>query len=478
MIFMAYRLGERMQATLFPQSVEEYVGKEDPVRVYEAFVEAVDFREIGIEENEHKVGCPQYDPKSMLKLLVYGYSYGVRSSRELERAVYHNVSFIWLMKGLRPDHKTIANFRSHNKEALKQVIKQCAKLCLKFNLIEGNKLFLDSSKIRANASINNTWTEEKINKYTARLEYRIEEIIKESEQLDQKEAGNESLIKLKEELQDKQVMKEKIKEVLEEIREQGIKSLNSVDRDCVKVKGRQGSHAGYSGHIVADEKHGLIVNSDVVNKNNDTGEFSNQIKQANELLGKRCETACADAGYSNVSNLKETDQAGIEVIVPNRKQAGKKVSGEFDKERFKYDVQKDQYICPEGKELTFRGMNNKKGHRNYSITRSSLCKGCKHYGICTKSKYGRRVIRLIDEELKEKLKKQYESKEGQAIYKLRKEKVELPFGHLKRNLKVGAFLLRGLKGVQAEMSILTSCFNIRRMITILGVNPLINKLSA
>lgn len=475
---MAYRTGERRQATLFPQSVEEYVSQEDPVRVYDAFVEAVDFKELGIELNDHKVGCPEYEPRSMLKLLVYGYSYGFRSSRELERATYHNVSFVWLMSGLRPDHKTIANFRRDNQSALKAVIKQCARLCIKLDLIAGNQLFLDSSKIRASASINNTWTEAKINKYLKRLDNRISEIIKESAQIDQKEDGQGSLIKLKDELANRESVKEKIKGILKEIKAEGIKSLNSVDKDCVKIKGRQGSHAGYSGQIVADGKYGLIVNSDVAAQNNDTGQFSNQIRQANEILENPCQIACADAGYSDTSDLKATDQAGIEVIVPNQKQAGKKEIGDFDKERFKYDAMKDQYICPEGQVLTFRGMNHRKGHRNYSITNINICKECKNYGSCTKSKYGRRVIRLVDEEIKEKLKKKYESKKGQEIYKLRKEKVELPFGHLKRNLKVSAFLLRGLNGVQAEMSLLASCFNIRRMITILGVNPLINKLVA
>ena len=156
---MAYRYGNREQMTLFPQSIEEYVESDAPVRAYDAFVESLDFEELGIEVDPDKVGNPQYDPKSMLKLLIYGYSYGTRGSRKLERETHYNLSFIWLMGGLKPDHKTISEFRRKNKRTLKKVLRQCARLCIKLGIIEGNTLFVDSTKIRANASIKNSWTE-------------------------------------------------------------------------------------------------------------------------------------------------------------------------------------------------------------------------------------------------------------------------------------------------------------------------------
>jgi len=136
--------------------MEEYIAPDDPVRAYDAFIESLDFRELGITLDPHKVGNFEYHPHAILKLLVYGYSYGTRSSRKLERACHHNLSFIWLTSGLKPDHKTIAEFRRKNKEALAKVLKQCAKICIKLNFIEGNTLFVGGTKIRANASINNT----------------------------------------------------------------------------------------------------------------------------------------------------------------------------------------------------------------------------------------------------------------------------------------------------------------------------------
>ena len=182
---MAYRYGNREQLELFPSSIEDYVSKDDPVRAYDALVEALDFDGLGIVLDDNKTGNPEYDPKSMLKLLIYGYSYGIRSSRKLERAVYHNVSFIWLVGGIKPDHKTISNFRKNNRPALKEVLTQCAKLCIKLGLIEGNTLFLDGTKIRANASIKNTWTKEKCEKYLKHIDKHIERILTACDYVDQ-----------------------------------------------------------------------------------------------------------------------------------------------------------------------------------------------------------------------------------------------------------------------------------------------------
>ena len=156
---MPYITGERKQTLILPTSIEDYIRPDDPVRAYDAFVDQLDFQALGIFLDPHQVGHPEFDPAAMVKLLIYGYSYGIRSSRKLERATHHNLSFIWLTGGLKPDHKTIARFRQNNKDALKNILRQCAHICIKLGLIEGNTLFVDGTKIRANASMKNTWTE-------------------------------------------------------------------------------------------------------------------------------------------------------------------------------------------------------------------------------------------------------------------------------------------------------------------------------
>jgi len=474
---MSYRYGEREQMGIFPQCIEDYVKADDPVRAYDAIVESLDFSGLGIELDLVKVGCPQYDPKAMLKLLVYGYSYGIRSSRKLERATYHNVSFMWLTGGLKPDHKTISEFRRKNKKALKKVLKQCARLCMELDLIAGNTLFVDGSKIRANASIKNTWDKKKCEKYLRKIDKRIDAILSECDAVDGREEGQPSLVEMREELKGKKELKEKVEKILEELEEKEEKSINTTDQECTRIKSVQGSHAGYNAQAVVDEKHGLIVTSDVVSKNNDLSQFADQIDQANETVEEKCEVACADSGYADTEELEKIDKRGIKVIVPSQRQASKKEPKPFDKVNFQYDSQKDCYICPQGHVLRYTHFDKRKKHKSYVISDKYICLKCCYFGECTKSKYGRKVIRLHNEETRLKLEAQYEEPQSQEIYKLRMQRVELPFGHIKRNLKVNAFLLRGLNGVKAEMSLLASCFNISRMITILGVEGLVKKLA-
>jgi len=466
---MAYRYGNRKQMDLFPPSMEDYVEADNPVRAYDAFVEALDFDKLGIALDEHKEGNPQYNPKAMLKLLMYGYSYGIRSSRKLERAVHDNFSFVWLVEGLKPDHKTIAEFRRRNKESLKNVLKQCAQLCIKLDLITGNTLFIDGTKIRANASIKNTWTEEKCQKHLKNIDKRIEAILAECEAIDKEEQGQPSLVKLNMELKDKEALKSKINQIMKELKEDKKKSTNTTDPECTRINSIQGSHAGYNAQSVVDEKHGLIVNTDVVSENNDLYQFANRVEQSIETLGKKPDTACADSGYATTEELKKIDEEDIKVIVPSQRQASNREPGEFDKERFEYDPENDCYICPEGNKLTYRGINKDNRSKTYKISKSSICKQCCYFGKCTKSQKGRQVGRLIDEEIRLRLEAQYLKPESQAIYKLRKEKVELPFGHIKRNLGVMAFLLRGCAGAKTEISLLASCFNMVRMINMFGV---------
>lgn len=473
---MAYRYPQREQMELFPQAIQDYVSPDDPVRAYDAFVEALDLDELGIKLDEKQVGNPEYDPKSMLKLHVFGCSYGIRSSRKLERAVHHNLAFIWLMGGLKPDHKTIANFRKNNKAALKNVLKQCAILCINLGLIEGNTLFTDGTKIRANASIKNTWTKEKCNSYLKHIDKHIESILNECEKTDEEEQYQSSLVKMSHLVKEQETLKTKVKDILKKLDEDNKKSINTIDPEAVRINSVHGSHAGYNAQIVVDEKHGLIVHSDVTSTNNDAKLLTSQITQANETLGKRCKAACSDTGYFDTDDLEKLAQQDIKVIVPSKRQASKKGPKEFEKERFKYNDKTDSYTCPEGHTLTYSFTNNKGKNRVYSISKNPLCRKCRHFGKCTKSKRGRTILTQANEHIRKRLESDYMKPESQAIYSLRKQKVELPFGHIRRNLKVDGFLLRGSDGARAEMSLLTSCFNISRIITIFGVRGFIQQM--
>jgi transposase len=460
---------------LFPQSIEEYIPPEAPVRAYDALVDSLDFAELGIELEDRKVGCPEYHPRVMLKLLVYGYSYGVRSSRKLEREAHYNLSFIWLAGGLKPDHKTIAEFRRKNKSALKKVLRQCVRLCVELGLIEGNTLFVDGTKIRGNASISNTWTKEECEKYLERTDKRIREILAECDAVDDQEKDVPSLVEMQEELRNTETLKAKVKDILSKIKTEGRKSVNSTDPDCTNYRSKQGSHAGYNVQSVVDDKHGLIVSSDVVNENNDRHQLADQIEKANETLGENCQAACADCGYSTIEQAERLDQQDIKVVMPSQRQIEKRSWGPFARSKFHYDRENDCFICPEGHVLRYCYTQKTKKAKKYRLG-GSTCRECRHFGECTTYPRGKTVTRLLKEDFLQAMEQQYQQPESQEIYRRRKQKAELPFGHLKHNLKVDAFLLRGLEGVRAEASLLSTCFNMVRMISIMGVSGLVARL--
>jgi transposase len=473
---MAYRYGNRYQFGLFPQSIEDYVAPHDPVRAYDAFVEALDVNDLGIQIDPDQVGNSEYDPKAMLKLFIYGYSYGTKSSRKLERETHHNLSFMWLMGGLKPDHKTIAEFRRKNKETLKKVLRQCARMCLKLDLIAGNVLFVDGAKIRANAARAKTHDQAYYEQHLLEIDRRIEQLVEECEKIDEMEEGQKSWVEMDRELTQKKQLKERMQEALKTLKETGRADVNLTDPDCALMHSIQGSHASYNVQSVVDDKNGLIVHAEVVQEATDVNQFATQIGQANEVLEEPCKVACADAGYADTEELQKIDGQQIKVIVPSQRQALHEEEGPFSKSHFRYDKEQDCYWCPEGNRLRYDWTDKQSGKRFYQITNGKICRRCVHDGQCTSAKKGRRITRMALEEIKEKFEVQYEEPESQEIYKRRKARVELPFGHIKRNLKTDGFLMRGRSGVNAETSLLATCFNLARMITILGVSGLIDKL--
>ena len=370
---MAYRYGDRFQLGLFPPSIEDYVASNNPVRAYDAFVEALDLNALGIEIDPNRVGNPEYDPKAMLKLFVYGYSYGIKSSRKLEREIHHNLAFIWLMGGLKPDHKTIAEFRRKNKGALRKVLRQCARMCLRLDLISGNALFVDGTKIRANASRSQTHDQAYYEQLLSEIDGRIEQLMEESEKLDETEQDQTSWVEMEQELTQKKHLKDKVQEALRVLRETEREKINLTDPDCAIMHSIQGSHASYNVQSVVDEQNGLIVHAEAVSETSDLNQFARQIDQANEVLGKPCEVASADAGYADTEELQKIDGKQIKVVVPSQRQALHEEEGPFSKSHFRYDKEQDCYWCPQGHRLSYVGTDKSSGKRHYQITRGKIC---------------------------------------------------------------------------------------------------------
>src|SRR5262249_37298087 len=302
---MAYRFGNREQLGLLPASIEDYVSQEDPVRVYDGFVEKLKFTELGIEIDEDQVGNPECDPKAMMKLLVYGYSYGGKGARRLERECHHNLSVMSLVCGLKTAHKRIAEYRRRHKKALAKVLKQCVRVCMELNLIAGNVLFVDGTKIRANAGRGKSHGREWYDNKLKEIDRRIEQLLEESEQIDRQEADQGSSVRIDKELAQAERLKEKITQALRVLQESGREKVNLTDPDCAIMHSAQGSHASYNVQSVVDDQNGLIVHVEAVSDGTDVNQFARQIDGAKEELGKPCEVGCADAGYADSEELKK-----------------------------------------------------------------------------------------------------------------------------------------------------------------------------
>jgi transposase len=474
---MAYRYGEdRRQQMLFPDSIDQYISEEHPVRAYDAFVDTLDFSQLGIELNDHKVGNSEYDPRLMLKLLLYGYSYGIKSSRKLEREVHNNLSFIWLMKNLKPDHKTIAEFRRKNKPALKKALRLCARLCLQLGLIEGNILFVDSTKLRANAgkktSHKRRWYREELQ----RVDAKIRKLLAECEHIDTEEAQHGSMVKMPKELAEAKNLKARIQDALEQFALRGTQTkngkprkVNLTDPQSALMKSPQGTHSSYSLQSVVDDKNGLIVHTDAVSDANDSQQLANQIRGAEDTLDRDCQVACADAGYSDIEQVEKIESEERSAVVPTQQQASAKPPNPFSKCDFTYDRQNDCYWCPQGQRLIFRRFQDKEHKkRDYRIEKPAICRACVHFGQCTKSQQGRTVVRHVLEALSEKIQQRVKEPAFQGIYLRRKSRVEHPFGYIKKDLGFTQMSMRGRLAAQAEGALLAVCFNVTRMIGLLG----------
>ena len=473
---MAYIKGNRNQMTLLPNSIEDYISLDDPVRAYDVFVEALELKPLGLVLDEHQAGANAYWPQALLKLLLYGYAYGLRSSRKLERACHPHLSFIWLTEGLKPDYRTIARFRVENRAALKQILQQCARMCVKLELVEGNTLFTDGTKIKANASYDQSWSQDDCRRWEEKVAQNIERILAECEKTDEQEEPSGSLVKLKTELASQEALRQKIETIKKELEDSGKSSDNTTDPECFVSKADRGANVYHNAQMSVDEKHGLIVTAQVVPESSDVNQLDAQVTQAQEALGKSPQTVCADAGYHRISDIEKIDST-VQGVVPSPTQMIKERRPDkvkpFSKEAFSYDEAMDQYRCPAGKYLTrTQQLAFDKKDRVVYKAAAKQCQACSHFGVCTTSRAGRKIVRLKNEALLQTLARNYLSDEGQRIYKLRKQKVELPFAHFKHNLNMRQFLLRGVDKVNAEFNLCAIAYTITRMIGIKGIQGL------
>jgi transposase len=474
----------RDQTSLLPPRIEDYVGPNNPVRAIESFVCALDLAKLGFlhaARGADEMGQPPYNPADLLKLYLYGYINQIRSSRRLEREACRNLELIWLLKSLRPGYRTIANFRKENWEALKAVNRSFVLLVRELGLVGGSIVAIDGSFFHGDASKASIFTRKRLAEQIARLDQEIEAYGKSVEDNDAAEAkeprkdrpdgdgGDGGDIGAK--VSALMAKRSRAQSDLARLEESGETQLSLTDPDArLLVKNGQGI-AGYNVQTAVDDKHKLIIASEVVNDSSDVGQLHVMAKAAKDVLEAEALQALADEGYYSSLGLMACEDEGIKAYVPvpeGNRQPEKK--GRFSLKNFSYDAAADAYRCPAGELLhpMERRWENTSGRIEIRYASSTkTCRTCPLRGRCLSPKASRRTIgRWEHEDVLERHRARMQGAGG--LMRRRSGIVEHPFGTIKCRAGYRHFLVRGFNKVRGEWSLMALCYNFTRVLNILG----------
>ena len=472
----------RKQTILFPDTLDEYVDEENPVRFIDAFIDSLNLEKLGFK---HSIPCetgrPSYDPSDLLKLYVYGYLNQVRSSRKLERECHRNLEVIWLMKKLSPDFKTIADFRKDNVGCIKPVFKEFVYLCKSLDLYGAQLVAIDGSKFKAVNSKSNNLNEKTVVLRLKRTEEKIAEYLREMDENDKADSGKDDTIKvneLKEKISKLKEKKQLYEQVQNQMKETGQREVSLTDPDSRLMRvDSQRLDVCYNIQTSVDAKQHLIVDYDVTNNSTDHHQLASDAKAAKQTLCVDRLEVLSDKGFYVLNDLKDCEDNKICVFMPIPAFNPTKNVGvpepEFGTERFVYDSVKDIYVCPGGKELCFWKCIVKGKPEHGRRYRTASCVNCAFRNKCTRNKLGRVMFRSEYQDVVDRLRVRVESSEGKEKLSLRRELVEHPFGTMKRAFNQGYLLLKGLGKVKGEVGFTMLAYNMRRAINIFGARVLI-----
>jgi transposase len=474
---MSYLRGpDRLEVQLLPACLEDYVGPNCPARFIDAYVEGLDFIALGFRHAQPAAtGRPPYHPADLLKLYLYGYLQRIRSSRRLQAEAVRNLELIWLLRGVGPDFKTIADFRKDNREVFKKLFREFNLLCRKLDLFGAELVAIDGAKFKA---VNNTrryYTQEQLQELIQKIETRIEHYLGELDRQDddlQGVAGKPERSALEQKVDLLKERKGRYGELLGELANAGQTSVSLTDADARKLKGPHGHLIGYNVQVAVDAKHDLIVAQEVVQAANDLGQLAPMAAAAKEELAVQQLQVVADKGYHETDGMELCEQAQIQTFVPAPVgSSGKGKDGKpiFPKERFHYQPVEDVYRCPAGQSLSFvrQDTNHGKGRLIYYNERA--CEQCELRSQCTTGRY-RLISRRLNEAVAERAAER--SLARPDILAARKEIVEHVFGTL-RNWTHDLFLMRGLAKVRAEFSLSALVYNLRRVLNVVSLKDLL-----
>lgn len=476
---------DRQQTVLLPETLEDYVGPENPVRVIDAFVDGLALAGLGFTRvTPAETGRPGYDPRALLKLYLYGYLHRVRSSRRLERETHCNVEVMWLVRRLTPDHKTISDFRATHAAALPNVFRAFTVVCRQLDLFGAELVGIDGTKLRAVNAKARSHTPRELRALLRRIDARIRGYLGELAAQDQAEepgpgdAGDpaDPGEPLRAKLARLEARQAEYQALLATMAATGATQVTLTDPESRRMKTGAGTQVCYNAQIAVDAKHHLIVAEAVTNAETDVHQLSPMATAAQEALGAPPGlTAAADAGYHNGPEIVACLAAGIVPEVPAPPAPRRAAAGAgFAKAEFRYDPAADAYRCPAGQVLPFRfvAREGEQAYRYYA--NAAACHGCPLRAQCTGATdpaQGRRLKRWAHEAVLEAMAERVRAAPAARVR--RKSLVEHPFGTIKRWDDAGYLVVRGLAKVRAEFSLMTLAYNLRRVIRVLGVPRLL-----
>src|SRR5580692_3619011 len=396
---------DRGQWTLLPECLDDFIDESNPVRMIDAFVDALDLAEMSFEGVEPAAtGRPSYHPSVLLKLYIYGYLNRVQSSRRLEREAGRNVEVMWLLGRLAPDHKTIADFRKDNGLALRKVCARFVELCRERGLLATASVAIDGSKCKAVNNRDKNFTRAKVERRRAQLEESVARYLSQLDTADRQEPTeelaakvtrlHEKLTKLKEQMgklavYERQMLASPDQQI----------SLTDPDSRSMATSGRGSGVVGYNVQVAVDTEHHLIVAHEVTNSGSDRAQLANIAKQAKGVLKTETLEAVADRGYFSSLEILACHEAGITVTLPKPITSGIEAKGRFGKQDFVYLSDEDMYRCPAGEKLVYHYTNEENGLvlRRYW---TNACQSCAIKQRCTTGKE-RRITRWEHEHLLE-----------------------------------------------------------------------------
>lgn len=471
---------DRRQSTLLPDSLDDYVTEDNPVRVIDVFIDELDLDALGFTGVvPEATGRPAYHPATLLKIYLYGYLNRIQSSRRLERETQRNIELMWLTGRLMPDFKTIADFRRDNGRAIRAACAQFVVLCRRCNLFTRAVVAIDGSKFKAVNNRDKNFTVAKVAKRIEQVETSIARYLTALDRVDREDSNvaEAKTARLKEKIEGLRRQMRSLKEMGKQVEASPDKQVSLTDPDArsMATSGKGTGIVGYNVQIAVDAEHHLIVAHEVSNIGNDRTQLTSMGHKVLTATGFEEATVLADRGYYNRDEVLACEGTGILPCIPKTQTSGNEKRGLFTVADFIYDAENDHYTCPAGKHLT-RGKARLNRQDNIDHYRNlTACSSCTLKPRCTPDKY-KRLKRWEQEGVLDKMQVRLDHMPDAML--IRRQTVEHPFATLKAWMGSTHFLTRTLEKVKTEMSLQVLAYNMKRMINLFGVRPLMKAIAA